>query len=194
MQKIWEKWQALIPPLRWLLVFVVLAFGAAFFFAPKAKVVNYQELSYATSSDSRLYFNNIRSYYYHIDNLSKKPMEILRLKRLGSERDQGNLNFALIRYPAGDQYFVLAEPGSDFEQCDSLRLVFSEYPDSELHRLSNAEIHFEIAAKVYSSLIKQESIYLCCGRDTLKQLYQDQAERLDAEIALEDYFKLTLKN
>lgn len=177
-----------------MLTFMITTLSLAFLFAPEAREVNYEEVSFKTTSDSRLYFNNVRSYYYKIDRFSKKPMEIFRLKRRSAERDSFSLNFAMAHYPGGENAFITLEIGRAFEQCDSLYVKFEKYPDPEPLKLIDGEQQFKVAAKVYSSIIAEQAIYLYCGQDSLKQLYTDKASELDAEIVLEDYFKLTLKN
>ncbi len=182
------------PLIKGFLIFLVLAIGLAVSTAPKPIPVDYREVSFKTSSDSRIYFHNVRSYYYDIDRLSKRPMEIYRLKRIGEERASESLNFDIIRAAAIDEAFIFARVGTAYEQCDSLTVKFEKYPEAEDLTLINSERNFQIAAKVYTSILESRPVYLCCGSDTLKQLYVDKASQLDAEIALEDYFRLTLKN
>lgn len=194
MTKILKKIQDLSPPAKWLLAFVGFALALSFLFAPEPQVVDYEAVSFNTTSDSRLYFNNVRSYFYKIDRFSKKPMQIFRLKRRVPERDSLSINFSIAHYPGAEQAFIIVEPGKAYEQCDSLVVKFDKYPDSEPLKLINGEQQFKLAAKVYSSLLEDSGIFLCCGSDTLQRLYQDKSSQLDAEIVLEDYFKLTLKN
>ena len=156
--------------------------------------MNFEEVSFETSSDSRMYFNNIRSYYYRIDRFSKAPMEIFRLKRRSENRDSTSLNFAIAHYPGTGQAFIVAELGSLYKTCDSLTLVYQVYSNPDNLMLMDGERQFKVAAKVYSSLLQEQNVFLRCGEDTLKQLYVDKAEELDAKVVLEDYFKLTLKN
>gem|GEM_PF-1212931 len=194
MQKWLKKLREAPPPVRWLLVFMVAALGFAILNAPRPRVVDYTIVNFNTSADSRIYFNNMRSYWYEIDRLSRQGTEIFRLKRRSAERDSSNLNFAIINPIGSDQVFIYTELGAFFESCPNLSLHYSLYSDSDSLRLLNAEQHFGIAAKVHSSLIENGAIYLCCGSDTLKTLYQDRREALDAEVVLEDYFRLILRD
>jgi len=194
MTKILKKFQGMSPPAKWLLAFVGVSLTLAFLFAPEPQPVDYEAVSFKTTSDSRLYFNNVRSYFYKIDRFSKKPMNIFRLKRRVPERDSLSINFSIAHYPGAEQAFIIVEPGMAYEQCDSLVVKFDKYPDSEPLKLINGEQQYKVAAKVYSSLLEEGGIFLCCGTDTLQRLYQDKSSQLDAEIVLEDYFKLTLKN
>lgn len=194
MQKILKKLKKMSPPVKWLFGFIAFSVALSILTAPQKKPVNFEELSFETSSDSRIYFHNVRSYYYNIDRLSKAPMEIFKLKRRSAYRDSMSLNFDIIRAPAMDQAFIYTEVGSSFKQCDSLVVKFSKYPEIEPLKLLNAEGSFRLAAKVYSSILEEEEIFLCCGNDTLQKLYEDKSSELDAEIVLEDYFRLTRKN
>lgn len=194
MQKVFKKVQQLSPPLKWLAVVMVLLIGLAILTAPESKPVDYQEVSFDTSSDSRLYFQNIRSYYYDIDRFSKKPMEIYRLKRRSSEKDEERINFDIIRTPGMDQAFIYTHIGKRFLSCDSLHLAFEMYPLQKSLQMLDSEQHFEIAAMVYTSLLSEKAIYLLCKGDTLEELYLDKGAQLDVEITLEDYFRLVQKN
>ncbi len=194
MANYWQNFKNLAPPVRWFILTMATLLALAFLFAPEIKPVDYQAVSFKSTADSRMYFNNIRSYYYHIDTRSKAPTTIYRLKRRSSERDSSNLNFAIVHYPGAEEVFIFASAGKAYEQYDSLRVIFDKYPDAENLLGINREGHFRIAAKVYTSILEEKAVYLAHGDDTLKRLFTNKASSLDAEITLEDYFKLTLKN
>lgn len=194
MQKVLKKIHKLPPPIKWLALVIGLLISLAILTAPEPKPVDYKAVSFETSSDSRIYFHNIRSYYYDIDRFSKKPMEIYRLKRRTKADDKERINFDIIRAAGMEQAFIYTNVGAKFRECDSLSLAFEMYPLEKSLQLLNSEDHFEIAAMVYTSLLSKKSIYLLCQSDTFKELYLDKAAQLDAEITLEDYFRLVLKN
>lgn len=189
----WRKFRRLNPPVQWLVGFITLILVLAFLFAPEPKPVNFKEISFSTTSDSRLYFQNIRSFYYQIDAFSKKPMIIYSLKRRTLQQDSGSLQFSIIRHPHSNAAYAYAEPGPDFQQYDSLYVTFRAYKQEPLWQI-NSETHYRIAAKVYSSLLNEQAIFILSGNDTLKQLYTDRQTSLNARVTLEDYFKLTNKN
>ncbi len=194
MSKILKKFEALNPLVKALLAFIILSLSLAFLFAPEPQPVDYQDIDFETTSDSRIYFNNVRSFYYHIDRRSKRPMEIYRLKRRIPERDSLGINFAIAHYPGGEQAFIVLEKGSTLEYCDSLQVHFEAYPLIQSLSLLNGEEQYQFAAKVYTSLLEKKEVLLYCGQDSLKALYANRADRLDAEIVLEDYFRLVGKN
>ena len=165
----------------------------AFIFAPQKQAVDYNDVSFTSSANSRLYFHNVRSFYYHIDKRSKSPMLIYRLKRRVPERDSLSLNFDIIRHPASDDAFIYSYLGKAYSSQDSLMLKFSAFQGSEKILNIRNEDHFRIAAKTYTSFINDESIYLMKGSDTISELFKDRSAYIDTEITLEDYFKLVQK-
>lgn len=194
MKKYWLKFRSLSLPLQWFSYFLVCILIMAIVFAPENKPVNYQEVSFKTSADSRLYFNNIRSYFYNRDIRSKAPASIYSLKRRIPERDSLGLNFDIVHYPGAEEAYIFASAGRAFEQYDSLYVLFDKYPEGEILTGIRSEGHFRIAAKTYSSILGNQAVYLASSQDTIIQLFTSKASLLDAEITLEDYFKLTLKN
>ncbi len=192
--KWWLRYKSLPILWRWFLQFLALMLIIAFIFAPKKRPIDYTEISFESSANSRLYFHNVRSFFYRIDTRSKAPMLIHQLKRRVPERDSINLYFDIIRQSAGDEAFIFSQLGNHFKHLDSLSLQFSAFADrEELSNLRN-EDHFRIAAKTYTSFIKEEPIFLMRGSDTIQELFSEGAAFIDAEITLEDYFKLVQKN
>lgn len=194
MKKWWRKFRQLNPPVQWLIVFMLAILGLSLLFAPEPKAVDYLELDFSTTSDTRMYFQNMRSYYYHTDALSKKPMLIYRLKRRKPETDSLSLQFAIIRHPHTDAAYAFAEPGAGFKQYDQLHVGFVKGLEKEPLGNINSEAHLRIAAKVYNSLLNEWPVYILNGRDTLKELYTQGPAAVNAEVSLEDYFRLTNKN
>lgn len=181
------------PAVKALLIFIFGLLTLSFLFAPRPKPVDYTLVNFDTSADSRIYFNNIRSYYYRIDGQSKKPMVIYRLKKRSAALDSSSLQFNIILNPQADQAFAFAKLGANFEQYDSLKVKFIDYQVNSLSNM-NSEDHYQLAAKVYSSLLKNQKIHLIHRSDTLKRLYADKVAQLSVETTLEDYFKLVNKN
>lgn len=191
--KWWKKFRRLNPPVQWLFVFIVCILILALAFAPSPKPIDYNQVNFTTTSDSRLYFQNMRSFYYNMDTRSKKPMIIYRLKRRKPETDARGLQFSIVQHPLAGNAYAYAELGEKWKQYDSLHVAFLNYSREVLGNL-NSEDHYRIAAKVFSSLLDNEAVFLVSRTDTLTELYADEQLRLNAEITLEDFFKLTNKN
>jgi hypothetical protein len=189
-----KKYQTFPLLWRWFFQFLLIMIFIAFLFAPQKQVVDYNDINFESSANSRLYFHNVRSYYYQIDSYSKDPMLIYRLKRRATERDSVSLNFDIIRHPSADDSFVYSYLGSHFTMSDSLNLMFEAYQGRESLANLQKENHYRIAAKTYTSFIEEKAIFLMQGSDTIKELFSEGNARADAEIVLEDYFKLVQKN
>ncbi len=182
------------PPVKWLLVFVGVVLFLSFLFAPGKTPVNWSEIDFSTTSDARLYFHNVRSFYYHLDATSKKPMRIYSLRRRTPEDDSLSLQFNIVQHPNNDQAYIYASLGKAFKHIDSASVVFTKGLAKEPFYRLKAENHYRIAAKVYQSLEQENPVYLVHRQDTLANLYDLKQSQINAEITLEDYFKLTHKH
>jgi len=189
-----EKYKNIPLLWRWFFQFLLTMLLIAWVFAPQKYAVNYADISFSSSANSRLYFHNVRSFYYHIDNRTKDPMLIYQLKRRDKQRDSLSLNFDIIRHPSTDDVFIYSYLGENFARYASLELKFEAYNGRESLVNIRNENHFSIAAKTYTSFIEEKAIYLMQGSDTLMELFSERAAIIDAEIVLEDYFKLVKKN
>lgn len=181
------------PAAKALLIFVFGILFLAFAFAPKPKPIDLNVVSFETTADSRIYFHNVRSFYYHLDARSKKPMRIFSLRRRTAENDSLSLQFNIVQNPSTDESFVFAQAGEGFKQYDSLLVGFSGGMKSEKLGAASAEDHYRVAAKVLSALNNDENVFLLNNTDTLKTLYKENQTRINVEITLDDYFKLINK-
>lgn len=120
-------------------------------------------------------------------------MIIYRSKHRQASIDSLSLQFAIVWHPHIDQAFAVAEPGVAFKQYPKLSVLYNEFPADTLYHMDR-ERHYEIAAKVYSSLLKDQAIYLASDKDTLRTLYEDKMAKRSVLSTLEDYFKLIDKN
>jgi hypothetical protein len=193
MQNIWRKYNTINPLTRGLVWFIALALALSFIFVPKPQAIDLGELSFSTTAQSRLYFHNVRSYFYRVDRFSKKPMAIHRLKRRTETGDSSSLNFSIAHYPGAEQAFIISELGAQFKGFKNAKLVFQSF-DLELLENLNGEDHYRIAAKVYSSILANEVILLQLTKENLVELFTDKSARLDVTITLKDYFKLVGKS
>jgi hypothetical protein len=190
----WKRYKALPLLWRWFFQFLLIMTFIAFLFAPKKRAVDYNLISFESSANTRLYFHNVRSYYYHLDSRTKAPMLIYRLKRRDAKRDSLSLNFDIIRHPSADESFIYSYLGRGFEKYDSLSLSFEAFTERESLTNLQKENHYRIAAKTYTSFIQEKAVFLMQGSDTIKELYSEGNTFAETEVVLEDYFKLVQKN
>lgn len=177
--------------MRWLLYFVISVMGLSFLFAPTPQPVDWSEINFHTESSSEIYFHNMRSYYYRIDEREKAPFILYRLKRGGS----GNLSFMIIENRNADEAYVYCEWGDIFNEMDNPQVFFGKdtIPEENFVQFNN-EDHYRFAARCYRSLLLREQITIRDRYNVVNQLFADKKQQKNALILLEDYFKLVKKN
>lgn len=165
--------------------------GLSFLFAPSPQPVDWSEISFHTESSSELYFHNVRSYYYRINEREKAPFILYRLKRGGS----GKLSFIIVENRIGDEAYIYCEWDDMVSKLRDPRVFFGNdsLPEENFAQYNN-EDHYRFAARCYRSLLLSEQITLTDRYNVVYQLFEDQKQRKNALILLEDYFKLVKKN
>lgn len=179
------------PPVRWLVYFVVVVMGLSFLFAPSPQPVDWSEISFHTESSSEIYFHNMRSYYYRINEREKAPFILYRLKRGGS----GEISFMIIENRAADEAYVFSEWGELFEDLEEPKVYFGKdsIPEHGFKNFNN-EDHYRFAARCYRSLLLREQIEVRDHYNIVYQLFAEPRQQENALTLLEDYFKLVKKN
>lgn len=185
----------MLPPVRWLLWFVVVVLTLSFIFAPEPKPVNWNKFETHTTSDSRLYFNNIRSFYYHRYPEEKPPMVLYRLKNRIKDTADVQLHFTIVLNILTDEAFTVAEwqnlpwPKED--------MLLTAYTDKDTVKLPinylSAPAEYKLARVIYNTLQKEGQFYLAHNNDTVVRLLHQPKQRETAETVLRDYFKLIQK-
>ncbi len=186
------------PPAKWLIAFIIIVLGLSFLFAPRPHPIVLTEISFTTTSSSRLYFKNVRSYYYNIYPREKPPFTIYRLKRRIRDTNQAYLQFMIIDNQSADEAYIYAESSPVFKQYDSLAVFIPNVKDTtdRLAFLSTmiSEDHYLFAGVVFTKLLRGEKVFLMNKSDTLTELFTGKKELRNASTVLEDYFKLVNKN
>ncbi len=191
-----KKLAQINPPVVWLWIFILGLLGLSFAFGPTAKRLNLHEVKFSTTSSSLLYFKNIRSYYYDIDE-SRKPFVLYRLKERNKDTSIISPGFTIISNPLNDEAYVYIENEGRHKQY-ALNTVFITEADSDtllyenISKMNNEE-QFEMAASIYLTLINEADIYGTGREGKPAKLFADDLSRRNAEIVLEDYFKLVNK-
>lgn len=195
--KIIRKFQALNPPVKWLLAFIVILLGLSFLFAPRPHPVDLEETSFATVSSSRLYFKNVRSYHYDIFTTEKPPFVLYRLKRRLRDSIRSPLQFMIIENPQAEEAYIFMEMPTALARDSSLALHLPATQGGQaehfpLFQINNGQ-HQLLAAKVYRRLLADEQMHLLSGNDTVRKVFTFKNAKGNAASVLEDYFKLTNK-
>ncbi|MGB0176296.1 MAG: hypothetical protein ACPF9D_03960 [Owenweeksia sp.] len=173
--------------------FVVIILALAFLFAPQPKPVDVSSVDFHMTSSSRLYFRNVRSYYYDVEVHKASGFVLYRLKRRERDTSHTCILFSIIENTGQDEayiYLELQDPGKQYpEPYVLISKVTGVSEVQPLHDLDNEE-HFRTAAAIWKGLLQDDAFILVSGTDTLADVLNDRKTRKDAEIVLEDYFKL----
>lgn len=185
----------MLPPVRWLLWFVVVVLTLSFIFAPEPKPVNWDKFEAHTTSDSRLYFNNIRSFYYHRYPEERPPMILYRLKNRVNDTTHVQLHFTIVQNILTDEAFTVAEWQNLPESKENMRLMAYTQKDTVTLPLNNlnARGEYQLAQVVYTTLQEEGQLYLAHKNDSIAGLLHTPKQRETVETVLRDYFKLIQK-
>ncbi len=183
------------PAAKALLVFIGFLLGLSFLFAPAPRAVDLNEVRFAHTSSSLLYFKNIRSFYYDIQPDERSGFILNRLKRRDLDSTRPSLQFTIVNNWRMDESYIYAELNTAGEQWAAPAVYFTRATKDtlfSLNRLDN-EAHYHFAAEVYNQLLRNQPLYLVNGQDTIKELYAEKRTNFNAAMVLEDYFKLVNK-
>lgn len=187
-------WQRGPAPLRWFLLVMTGLFGLAFLFPPAPTRLDLTTPRARTTSDKRLYFQNVRSYYYRRDTRSKAPMEIYRLKDVPPQWPALALRPRLVLHPVQQRAFVSWVPGKACKQRDTIIVSF---PNAQQRFIWHPQLtwrqQFGLAGRVYGALKQNQKIAFQSKIDTLDPVAPGQASRQALEVILKDYFNLLAK-
>jgi len=193
MKRFMKWWKNLNPPVKWLFYFIAGMLTLSFLFAPQPQPVDLEKVNFTTQAGSRLYFKNVRSYYYYINPREKAPFVLYRYKRRLQDSSGYHLPFLIIENPKGEEAYIFAEASEDMLKLEDPTIHFEAGVKSfKLKEMNNQE-HLILAARTYNALLKNEQIWLLNRSDTVSELYQNKVENANAEVVLQDYFKLINK-
>lgn len=151
-------------------------------FGPQGKKINLKEIDFTTSNSSRLYFKNMRSYFYAIEEKKQAKFELYRLKSSDSL-----FRFVIVSNWLMDESYVIAESNyktftlewSNSKQTGSLEIK------GETNRA-----HYIFAAELFEQLERKSQLWLI-SKDSKVKLSEEQKTSL--KTSLRDYFKLVGK-
>lgn len=163
-----------------LVAFVVLT-------APEVKKVKRALADFHVNASDRLYFKNLRQFYYQSSMTKEQQFEVFVLKRSGGEQ-RTPLRFKILNnWRMDEAYIMLSDTGDVVSGGIMLDNGRSEWQLSDL----DAEGHLQLAMDLFEHL--QEENMRCFyehpeyGR---REIWNEKQERQEALTVLRDYFKL----
>lgn len=167
----------------WLLGVITLV--AVFnFFGPKTKSIDIKTVDFKTTSSAALYFKNLRSYYYHLEEDSSSRYNIYKLKKL--EELNSGISLSIIHnWLLSESYIIFEFDSVEFKK--GLKFYYREDEFVEEINLMDLDSHSQyiFSAKLYEYITSDGELY-----------FKEKDEKLSTNIkkalktSLRDYFKL----
>lgn len=194
-QKIIHFYKNQLPPVRWLFWFVVGILTLSFIFAPEPQPVDWDTYQSKTTADSRMYFHNIRSFYYYRYPEEKPPMVLYRFKEREKDSSRVQMYFTIVQNVLTDEVFTVLEWRNLPAKKENLQLYALTEKDTNVLSINylNAQGEYEIASVVYNTLQQEGRFYLAAKNKKPEGVLETSRQRKVAKTVLTDYFKLINK-
>lgn len=168
--------------------FIVLLVVCFAIFVPSQSSIHLEEIKFSTSQSSRLYFKNLRSYYYEKDEVEKPGFILHQYKSDGEE----NLRFLIVDNWKHDEAYIIAESAIVNIDEEILQIMWTRGNESDTISLKelDAEAHYVFAAQLYDKLLQEGELAIIKKTDSF--LFTGN-EKKSLKITLKDFFKLVEK-
>ncbi len=170
----------------WLLSVIALVVLFSFF-GPKTKSIDIKRVDFITTSSSSLYFKNLRSFYYHLEEDSSSRYHIYKLKRL--EELNNGISLSIIHnWLLSESYIIFDFDTIEFK--NGLKFFYEEEGFIEEVSLKDIDSYSQylFAAKLLECITSKGELYI-----------RRKGERVSPNLkkalktSLKDYFRLVGK-
>jgi hypothetical protein len=181
MEKLLNRWNSLNPPVRWMIYFFSFWIFMSILLSPKAPEKDLMALNFKYTQSGKMYFHNIRSFYYTRDNY--RGFQRYQLKKL--EKTDVPLNFVLLENLASEELFIA--PMIDSNWLHSEVFIASDTVFELLN--SNRDYMHTLAAHIFLALENGEDVRLRNRAGETWSMQEDVYIRKGIETVLFDYFR-----
>lgn len=175
--------------LRWFLVMILLIILIALLFP--GKKIDLRDINFRTSASAKIYFKNMRSYFYDIEENDASNYKLYRIN--SREKDSSKtFNFIIIDNWLIEETYIMLETSLVSFPDSSLQIKYIESDKEQYIQLNEAhnEANYIFAAQLFEPLTKKKQLYLYRLGEWIP-FTQDEQKSLKK--SLEDYFKLVGK-
>lgn len=155
--------------------------------------VNPESLTFQTTDSSKLFFKNVRSNYYDLEELSEAQLEVYRFKKRLKQEDVPVIQLALVNNWRYDEAYVLLEPNMAAGLLNDLHLRWSYNENEKQGELrfngGNKKAHLLFASEVYDYLLSDCTFELKKGEEWVP-IFSTAKEKEAFRITLFDYYRL----
>ncbi len=176
-----QRWNRLIPPVRWMVYLFSGILVLSFLFAPTPSPHDYFNTDFSYTSSSKIYFNNVRSYYYIRSNEQKAGFHSYELKKQRMRAEEWPFTLLLLDNWRSEEVYINVEMDSLLValEVDTTRYMVKAFNRDDMHA---------IAASVYLA-VKENKIVKAVYSDSTTIVFDDRKDRKALETCLFDYFR-----
>lgn len=155
---------------------------------------DFEQVDFSMTSSARLFFKNVRAYYYEADLYSFPGVELYRFKPVANDSQQVWLRPVLSLAYTQDKAFLLTE-FSPFvrDSCDGWLYAADEVDTIRRHSLSpqRMEDHLALQAFLYHAIDDSCKLWVMTRSGIKKMLFDSPKTRQAIHKQQRDYLRLT---
>ncbi len=180
--------------LVWALLMIILLAVYALF-GPKSKSIDWNDITYKSTESADLFFKNMRSFSYNIENDEKSNWRLMRIKSRNQDSTKATLNFLIVNNWLQDENYIIIEPNKKLSVDGTISLKWenSEQEEEIILNEFNAEANYIFAARFYEQLTAESNFSFLNQKKEWEVLSLDEKDRKSLKKTLSDYFKLVGK-
>lgn len=170
--------------LIWSAIMVLTVFIYALIY-PNPAPKNFKEVDFSTTQSSTLFFKNIRSYFYELEEREDANFKIYRIKSRTKDDRLHKLNFALVHNWRQSECYIIAEVNNKYSE-HSLQYFENGTLKTISFQGEDAYANYLFAAELYLAIEKGKNFYF--RKNGVKDEFTKE-ELKSLEKTLFDYFK-----
>lgn len=157
----------------------------------KNRVVDRNNPVFKTTDATKLFFKNVRTLYYDIEERNDGKIQILRLKSRVEDSSRAIINVDIVNNWFQDRAYPMVVLSSYFDSLEDFELVISASDGFEetlgFNRQSSMDSHFYFASAIYEGILKGRDFRL--ANSGLK-LFTESEEREAFRTTMVDFYRL----
>lgn len=170
------------PPIRWMVYLFAAMFSLSLMFAPEVRSKDYAQTDFTYHSSAKLYFHNVRSYYYYRDEEEKAGFYRYELKKQRMIDSLLPFGLFLLDNWRSSEVYIWLNPDSTITHIKIDSTTFST------QTLNREKMHL-MAASIYQALLNDQSIFAKTQEGPYVEILTDRKEQKALETILFDYFR-----
>ncbi|UCS94567.1 hypothetical protein KZP23_05975 [Echinicola marina] len=142
---------------------------------------------------SRLYFKNMRRYYYDMEKQDEAKLDIFRYSKRLKEENLPFINLSIIISRIKDKAFIYLEPSTPLQKESEIQIRWKNLENDTGGILSfipgDRHSHFDFVAEL-APLIEDEIVFEVKIDGHWQSILDTEKERYAFKVTAEDYFRL----